>query len=257
MWCCFNISRRAALLFLILIGVISVLFTDEPLLILRDENNWKPLEWEEMGIFRGLHMDLVRGAASLGGLDVEFRSYPWNRALQMLHNGSADGLTYVSFCEERNGYMYFDSRNILSRAGFSVIVLKDSLLEYDGNLDSLHGKSVGIIAGFIYGDKFESHQDKMDIHEFRNYEILFSNLEARRVEAVLSSVDDYTAFELAPGRKERYRILEPYYEVDSVYLVFSRKSVSPEIFEKFSAAMDDFKKTDEYRRLLETYKRNQ
>lgn len=99
----------------------------------------------------GLSLEIIRAAYKTQGFSVTMKYVPWARALDSVKNGEYDILPGVWYSKERAEYLYFSnhytSNNIIFASNIS-----DSF-EYSG-LDSLTGKTVGIIRGYGYSENF-------------------------------------------------------------------------------------------------------
>ncbi|MCP4750928.1 MAG: amino acid ABC transporter substrate-binding protein, partial [Proteobacteria bacterium] len=67
----------------------------EDVLFARVNANYAPFEMVVDGKLTGLHIELVYATASRLGVNVEFQSLPWKRAIHMVEIGTADAITYV------------------------------------------------------------------------------------------------------------------------------------------------------------------
>lgn len=230
------------------------LYSQASLEIVRGDGDWNPLEWEIDGYFYGFHVELIQEAADLADLEISFTSYPWARAISSVKNDNADAIMYVSRNEERENFLYYDERNVISEVSFIILVRNDSNIEYNGSLSALSGSRIGITRGFVYGKSYEQYSDSFLITESKSLELSIRMLNSGRVDAVLSSRIDIKNDVKDRELMNHVRILEPSYETDLVYLAFNRKRVSTDIIEKFSQAISQVKESDFYKRLLEKYR---
>lgn len=241
-------------LLLILVSGFFSLGAEQIIHIVRDNNDWRPLEWEADGEFYGFHIDLIRSASELAGFEPRFQSVPWPRALYMMETGAANGISYVSYSEERAQYLYYDERNILTTVQYIVVAGKGHDLGYKGDLKSLSGRRVGIIHGYFYGSAFGEAREMIDILEGRNMEQLYENLMRGRIDAFLTTVEDFDHFLNTAESASDHTVLDSY-QNDKVYIAFSKANFSLDDFEKFSSAMAEFKETETYENLLRRYER--
>ncbi|MBD2839594.1 transporter substrate-binding domain-containing protein [Pseudomonas sp. JM0905a] len=138
---------------------------------------------------RGLGVDALRVIARELGYPVRFEHYPWARAQKLVEEGRADVLIgpYRTAARERRfqfaepGF-YRDSVVFYART--------DSANRWDGTLESLMGKRIAIIHGWIYGERFEAMRGQLDQHVTPSVEHAFKLLMAGRADLAATNVRD-------------------------------------------------------------------
>lgn len=101
----------------------------------------------------GLSVDLVRAALEHEGYDLKMTIMPWARAIDQVKEGNIDILVATWYTDERTAYLRYSEPYIQNQVKFIKRVGDD--FEYNG-LDSLTGKTVGIVRDYGYGDEFSS-----------------------------------------------------------------------------------------------------
>jgi len=101
----------------------------------------------------GLAIELIREALKTQGHEVTMEFVPWARAEAGILNGSFDILPYTWRTEARIKVMAFSTPYAKGQVRF--IKRKGDPFEYT-DLDSLAGKTVGIVRGYGYGDAFNN-----------------------------------------------------------------------------------------------------
>jgi polar amino acid transport system substrate-binding protein len=76
-----------------------------PLLFVCEE--WKPFEYTDGGIVRGLDVEVVGRIMSRLSIPYEIRIYPWSRAWLMVTNGRADAVLSVSYSPAREDLLHY------------------------------------------------------------------------------------------------------------------------------------------------------
>lgn len=99
----------------------------------------------------GVYIEMIRKILASQGHSIKVETVPFARAIAMLQDGSADILPAIWHTVERENTMVYSDSYSANRLVF--IKPKDSDFDCDG-LPSLHGKKVGIIRGYGYGDDF-------------------------------------------------------------------------------------------------------
>jgi len=99
----------------------------------------------------GLSVDLVRAALEHEGYELEMTIMPWARAIDQVKNGNIDVLVATWYTEERSDYLRYSEPYMQNQLKFIKQAGDD--FEFNG-LDSLTGKTVGVVRGYGYGDDF-------------------------------------------------------------------------------------------------------
>ncbi len=100
---------------------------------------------------QGICLQIVRAAYASQGYMVDMRFVPWARAIDGMKNGEYDILPNAWWTQERAAFLLFSEPYMKNEIKF--IKRKGDPFEYHG-LESLAGKTVGIVKGYGYGDEF-------------------------------------------------------------------------------------------------------
>ena len=99
----------------------------------------------------GVSVEIIVEAFKTQGHTVNFKIMPWSRSLEEVKAGRVDVLVATWYTEDRTSYLKYsepyleNSLKFIKRSGDSF--------EYSG-IDSLKGKTVGIVRNYGYGDEF-------------------------------------------------------------------------------------------------------
>ncbi|AZZ91948.1 transporter substrate-binding domain-containing protein [Hahella sp. KA22] len=99
----------------------------------------------------GVAVSLAREAFSRSGFTLEMNIMPWARAIDGVKNAKYDVLIGTWWTKERTEFLDYSEPYLTNEIKF--IKRKGDPFEYNG-MDSLTGKSVGIVRGYGYGDEF-------------------------------------------------------------------------------------------------------
>jgi polar amino acid transport system substrate-binding protein len=99
----------------------------------------------------GVSVEIITEAFKSQGHTVDFKIMPWTRALNEVKSGKVDVLVATWFTNERTSFLKYSDPYLENSLKF--IMRKGEGFEYNG-LDSLSGKTVGIIRNYGYGDEF-------------------------------------------------------------------------------------------------------
>lgn len=116
--------------------------------------SYEPYQYTEAGAFKGTDVETVRQICAAAGCDPQFVDVPWQRANQMVKNGEADAIFSLFKTPEREEFLVFPQAH-LSEERNVVITARNSGLTINA-LEDLAGKTVGVVAGYSYGDAFDA-----------------------------------------------------------------------------------------------------
>lgn len=118
--------------------------------------NFPPQQMEKpLGGLIGYSIELQRAAFAKSGTPIEFKYYPWKRALANAMNGDVDGVCGCSYLPEREKTLvYSDPLGELSSVIFYHKAAKPAHID---TLDSLAGRSVGVVRGYNLQKELVSH----------------------------------------------------------------------------------------------------
>ncbi|MEH6447715.1 MAG: transporter substrate-binding domain-containing protein [Oleispira sp.] len=100
---------------------------------------------------KGIIAEIATAAYATQGYELETTFVPWARAVAGVKNATFDLLLGTWLTEERTKFLMFSEPYLNNSIKF--IKKKGSTFDYSG-LESLTGKSVGIVRGYGYGDDF-------------------------------------------------------------------------------------------------------
>lgn len=212
---------------------------------------WFPYTYTKDGNPKGFEIDIFKAVMEKNGYKVKFIAYPWKRCLLSLNSGEADALVSMLKTPEREDSFYFPEENI-SVSKTVLFASTDSDFVYGGTLESLKGKSVGVVDGFSYGDDFD--QADYFIKEMAvNTEILIMKLLHKRSDLAAENMTVVKANARNMGMDGKIKFFEPPIHSRKLYAVFSKKNARLDLCREFSKALSEFKKSGPYLKILEEY----
>lgn len=102
---------------------------------------------------QGISIEIVRAAFEVEGYDVKLEIMPWARAEEGVKIGQYDILPNVWYTDTRSEYLLYGDAYAANEVKF--ITLKGDSFNYNG-LESLKGKTVGVVRDYGYGDEFSN-----------------------------------------------------------------------------------------------------
>ncbi|WP_019027463.1 substrate-binding periplasmic protein [Colwellia piezophila] len=225
--------------------------------------DWPPFSYEdkETNLISGLSTEIINATFSRMGISIEENNiYPWARAQKDMYLGKLDAVYTASINDERKKYSLFPSEPIITSQW--VLFIKKSekeVLRFE-KLSDLKNKSIGLIFGYNYPSNFKKYI-------VENSFIQEVSFETQNIAKLIYGRYDYmpavmeTTLYLAKNRLELKKIdayNNLYYfpmplATTDFYLMFSKKTVKKEFVEQFSKALIEFKKTDEYKKIINKY----
>ena len=141
----------------------------EDLIILRGNIDYPPDEMHIDGLLTGFNIELIQLVAASIPLSIEFQSFPWKRAVNMLKNGEGDAISYLSKTPAREKFALFLEGNIQTETNYHFVInsARKEEIQYNGTLKDLADYSIGIQRGYDYGKQFNQEKSLKKIKGVR------------------------------------------------------------------------------------------
>ncbi len=118
---------------------------DKTISICSDANYWFPYTFDENGVSKGLHVDIVTNALTKLGKKVVIEPLPWKRCLFSAKKGKYDAVISASFKQGRAEYLYYPegaalggfSKQRLSQVEYTILTLKSNAFDFDGDFSKI------------------------------------------------------------------------------------------------------------------------
>lgn len=214
--------------------------------------DWYPYTFEENGEVKGFEIEILCTLMGEMHISVDFQNRPWIRCLKMMQEGKADAVVSLLKTPERETFVYFPQESISTSKSCLFTKAADTSVDFNGSLESLKPYTIGVIAGFSFGSEFD-HAHYLQKDEFRNAEMLIKKVLCGR--NVLGA--ENKAVVIAVARRlsvlNQIRFLDPPIHAQRLYVGFAKTGRVAELADRFSSSLRSFKKTETYKRILETY----
>ena len=241
----------------------NILMGEQRTSIVLGTEDWPPFSYEDKvsGKISGLSTDVINATFRRMGISIKANGiYPWARAQEEVYSGRLDAIYTASTSDERIKYCYFPSEPIVTSKWVLFIKKSDKGSLHFEELSDLKNKSIGFILGYNYPSKFRKYVTE-------NSWIETASVETENISKLIGGRYDYmpavleTTLYLAKNRsqlKTMDAINNIYYfptplATTNFYLMFSKKTVTKAFVEKFTKALIEFKKTDEYQMIIKNY----
>jgi polar amino acid transport system substrate-binding protein len=219
---------------------------------------WEPYQFQKGDEITGLDNDLVKAIFKEADCKVNFVKRPWARALKEIEAGTIDFASGASMNDERAAFAYF---SLPYRDETMVLMVrKGEAVKYDlKQITDIAGMEfqLGVVRDYFYGEDhkagMENPEYKKRVHEVKDDIANLKKLTAKRIDGIL--IDKYTGPYLAKqaGLFDQIEVHPVYINSDNIYLMFSKRTVTPVRVEQINAALDRIKDKGEYDKILERY----
>ncbi|MBF0625865.1 MAG: transporter substrate-binding domain-containing protein [Magnetococcales bacterium] len=207
------------------------------------------------GHWIGVNVDLVRAVAAELGYQVQIEAYPWARVVENFQQGRGSGVMDLLRKPERERFLAYVEEP-LAHEVTQLFVPAASDVVYDGHLDSLGGRDVGVVRGYFYGGEFEAVPAVGKV-VFSSQGLLVRNVALGRVALGIGTRAAIQSEANALGVAERIRFLDPPINRIPNHLAFVRVpgsgSGGEDLARRFSAALREFKRGAAWPELLVRY----
>ncbi|CAH2602269.1 Amino acid ABC transporter substrate-binding protein [Rhodovastum atsumiense] len=214
--------------------------------ILIDEAN-PPFMYADAGKPAGIYNALISEAFRRIGLAADMSAAPWKRAIAGL-DAAENGVGGIySNAERQRKYDFSDK---LFDEVIVVYVPKARAFGFSG-VDSLKGKTVGVIRGWSYGDDFDAAVKAGTIRteETASDASNFAKLALGRIDAVLAIREAGKVAMAAQGVGEKVTALDPPLSSNPSFLAFSRQAGKGELLGRFNTALGAMRRDGSFERI--------
>jgi len=207
-----------------------------------------PFMYEKNGSPAGVYPALFSAVFAKMGTDAKLEAKPWSNALTELDGGKA-GVGGIYKNAER-----------AKKFDFSEPVFVEKLIVYTNkskpiafkSIADLNGKVVGVIRGWSYGDEFDNARksNAVKVEEAADDVQNLEKLNAGRLDAVVAVEEAGTAL-LKLGSFSHVVASPTPLATNSAHLAFNKNANKAELLAKFSATIDQMKKSGEYAKVVD------
>lgn len=234
-----------------LLLVLSMSCYAKPLLFVGTEFH-SILETSKSGEIVGIGADIVYLMEQRLGHDIEILVVPFKRALQMVKDGTADGLIGPYKSQEREQYMQYTQQHIYEDPVYFYGKV-DSQIEWHGDYSLFKNKIIAIVLGWFYGAEFESHRDSLYLSEVTNLDASFKLLMANRVDLTIAHPRAVNWLLEQQGIQNEIKALQPAIALNKGYFAFSKKLVNKKFIAQFDSQLTAMAKSGELTKLVQKY----
>lgn len=213
----------------------------------------------------GFHIDLVEQANKE---KVNWLALPWLRIINTTKNdqnfsAEFDAVIYMSKSTEREKYFYFHPDNILHEEKLCYLVRKSSLkkVKYDGTIKSLKSLYFTFPKDYLLSDMIENAKKSFLTYTEYTGTLLdaLRMFENKRIDVTVVPEAFFESNLTTPSYsyldKKDVQMLHPCFAGSPRFIVFNKKNPNyKELAEDFAKKLRAFKKTKDYKKLLDKYR---
>ena len=210
----------------------------------------------------GLDYELINVIARKANIRLEYTYIPWDNLLKDLQEGKGDFATGVLYTPERAKYFYYSIPYRYAEASLFLLAEKSINLSHESNQAVFvymkqNNFKLGVVDGFVYSDpeidqyindpanakwiiKTQSDNESLDL-------LLNREIDGFIADRIVGSNLIWHSNTAENVREHRLKVKSP------IYVIFSKKTVSPDIVEKFNQSILNVKHSAAYRNIVSWY----
>ena len=200
---------------------------------------------------KGIINEIATAAYATQGYEVEMSFVPWARAIDGVRNATFDILLGTWLTEERTKTLMFSEPYLNNSIRF--IKRKGSTFDYSG-LESLTGKSIGVVREYGYGDEFLS-ANNFKRPETKDFIGNIRKLIAGRIDLTLEDeiVARATIAKESPELLNKIEFTKTDYSTNALYVTSGLANAKhKELIEAFNKGLAIIKQNGEYDKILDS-----
>ena len=215
-------------LFVFFVGAVTL--QSQTIKIAADQNMWYPFSFEENGVAKGLHIDIVTLALENLGYLSTFHPLPWKRCLLETKYGKYDAIISGSYKPERAEFLYYPqdasfavkSDYRITQVEYSIITLIDNPYEFDGDMKSIpHPVRATLGYSIVDNLKKEGIPVIETPGDFNSFKMLLRD----RTGCIVTLPEIANMLMRQPNYQRKFYLSRKSFKSKSYFLVFSKKSL--------------------------------
>ena len=220
--------------------------------------DWQPYQYkDESGTVTGLDIELVQTIFANINYQLRLIELPWKRHLESVKAGRIDLAASASKAPEREEYALFSAPYRTESAVMYIRKADVDKYTFDSLKDIIGTDfTLAVTRGYYYGEEFASlmknPEFKKHIQEVNDNQLAQRQLARNRVDGFLEDPIAATVELRNEGLQDQISVLMPIYS-DDIYVMFSKKSTSPELVETFNKSLTELKTSGRYDRIMNKY----
>lgn len=200
---------------------------------------------------KGLYSILIKKIFNQANIGIKFEIYNWQRALYLAKRSQGGfGLIYKS----NKRLEIFDFSDPVYPENMYIYTLNDKKFKFDSFKD-LKGKTIGIVKGYSYGDKFNSAVENKEIktNSAKNDDVNFKRLLRGKIDCLVTSELLASIYIKKNNLNGKIKKIKKAVESGEVYFVFNKNMKKQKILKKFNTALSKLKENGQFQETIENF----
>ena len=255
-------KKRFFILFLFclcFVWCINPAFSDEKRTFTIGWEPWDPYAFiNDQKVLTGLDVELVTMIVNKMGSEISYKQLPWKRHLAYVERGQIDLAAGASKTPEREAYALFSDG--YRQESTVLFVLKGGIAKYPFKQlsDITNSKfQLGVTNGYFYGDTFaellKDKNFKKHVQGVASDSINIKKTLKQRVDGFLGDIYAGVAALKEAGVREQFEIHPVAVSSADVYIMFSKKTSTPDDVKLFNQTMKSLKDNGELGKIIKKY----
>ncbi|MBF0193386.1 MAG: transporter substrate-binding domain-containing protein [Magnetococcales bacterium] len=157
---------------------------NNPQILVHNEMNWPPFNFNENGVPKGFSIDYMNLVAKKIGLTIKYLSGPtWDEFLNKIKSGNLDVMLNIVKTSERQKYLSYTSSYVANPN--SILTLKET--PYN-NLSQLYGKIIAVPKGFFHEEVLKKDYPQIKVLAVKNVEETMKAVSFGKADAALGEL---------------------------------------------------------------------
>ncbi len=232
--------------------------------------DWYPIEPYQFGHIKsngnysitGLDIELINALSNKIGIGIKYDESIWDRALSDIQNGESDVLAGATETDERSAFAEFSIPYRFEEISLFTLRASKKQLNFN-NINEFLAQTrllnfrLGIMKGAVYGDmKISNYLNQINnndiIFKYETISELFNSLIRKEIDGFLA--DKIEGIALILNYIDKDLVQETPTGIKTpIHLMFSKKTISHNLVERFNNAIKEFIDTNEYRKIVKSY----
>jgi len=243
---------KVLILLILIVFSFDLVANEKNLIVGLGEKDYPPFYFVKDGKYQGSSMEIAQTIAKRLGYKLVFKRYPWSRVLTYLEQGKIDMVLHFFNTAKRAPSVIYTGVPHIFESSYLFVKTK-SIISFSGELEKMRTYKFSNVRGYSHGVQYDS-SDYLK-KETVNSEInLIRMLTINRFDIAVGNKPTILMYAKKYNLTNKIKFLSPPVDEAPSYMAFSRVNPnSKALASTFTEEIVAFKKTDEYRNILNKY----
>lgn len=217
-------------------------------------NYTPPFSYKDGDQLKGIYIDLLTEALERSNIRYEFMELPFSRILEMTKTGKINIGVDVFINDERKANGIFLEKYPIAEYAYALCSRVESNFEFDGNIESLKGKNIGIVRGYTLGAYDYLYSDEAYNFDYTDDTTkLLNNLINSRIDLAIEVKSTAKLSLRDLGYDKDVIIDENFYISNLSYLYLTDNEFSRALIDELSYSFSDMRKDGTIEKIFKKY----